>query len=130
MNLRTLAEQDLSFILEDKVNGFGWDITVTNPAGLSSTDLVGSSTDISQVIDPDTGEVVSGRSASVALRISSLVAVFGNDLPEGIADTSGKPWLVTFNDINGNPFTFKVQQSNPDRTIGIITLLLEFYIGS
>lgn len=127
MNLRELAESDLSFILEDKVNGFGWDITITNPDGVSTDGLVGNSNDISQVIDPDTGQAVSGRSASVALRISSLIDV---GLPKGIADTNLKPWIVTFDDINGNSFKFKVMQSNPDRTLGMITLLLEFYIDN
>ena len=133
MNLRDLAESDLQHILEDGVNGFGWDIVLIDPDGNSSEDfpdgLVGMSNDISQIIDPDTGEAVSGRSASVAIRISTIIDN-GMTLPVGIADTEGKPWIVKFNDINGNEFTFKVQKSNPDRTLGIVTLILEFYIGS
>lgn len=122
MNLRTLAENDLEFILEDSINGFGWDITITNPSETSQA-LTGQSNDISQVIDPDTGQIVSGRSASVSIRRSSLTI----GLPVGIADTSLKPWIVSFDDIGGTSHTFKVVQSNPDRTLGIITLLLEFY---
>lgn len=121
MSLRALAESDLSFILEDGVCGFGWPIVLTDPDGLSQN-LTGFSDDISQIIDPDTGQAVSGRLASVALRISSL-----NALPVGISDSSLKPWLVTFDDINGNSFTFKVSQSNPDRALGVVTCLLELY---
>lgn len=127
MNLRQQAETDLHFILEDSATGFGWPITITNPIGMSRP-LTGSSNDISQVIDPETGQVVSGRSASVALRVASIFAEGFNSLPVGISDRNIKPWLVQFNDINGNPHTFKVIQSNPDRTLGIITCILEAYV--
>ncbi len=125
MSLRTIAETDLGRILEDDTNGFGWLITVTNPAGFAKA-LKGFSNDISQVIDPDTGQAVSGRLASVSIRIALLTAN-GLAIPEGIVDATSKPWLVTFNDINGNGYTFKVQQSNPDRTLGLVVCILEFY---
>ena len=126
MSLRTTAEQDLGAILEDSAMGFGWAIQVTDPSGLSKP-LTGFSDDISQIIDPDTGEAVSGRLVSVALRISSLIAV-GLALPVGIADSKIKPWVIEFDDINGNPYKFKVAQSNPDRALGLITCILELYV--
>lgn len=122
MGLREIAEADLGAILEDAVAGFGWPIVLTDPTGTTQA-LTGFSNDISQLIDPDTGQAVSGRLASVALRISSLAS----GLPEGIADATSKPWLVAFDDINGNPFTFKVVKSNPDRALGLVTCLVEFY---
>lgn len=125
MGLRNTAESDLGAILEDSVTGFGWAITVTSPAGVSAS-LTGFSDDISQVIDPDTGQAVSGRLASVALRISSLTS-HGLGLPRGIADSASKPWVIDFLDINGNPFKFKVQQSNPDRALGLVICILELY---
>jgi hypothetical protein len=128
MGLRSIAEQDLGIILEDSATGFGWPITVTDPAGNSGTGpLTGFSDDIAQIIDPDTGQAVSGRLASVALRISSLTAA-GLTLPRGIADAGSKPWVVQFDDINGSPYKFKVSQSNPDRALGLVTLLLELYV--
>lgn len=127
MSLRQLAESDLGLILEDGVTGFGWPITITDPAGNSGTGpLTGFSDDIAQIIDPDTGQAVSGRLASVALRISSLTAA-GLTLPRGIADAGSKPWVIQFDDINGNAFNFKVAQSNPDRALGLVTCLLELY---
>lgn len=125
MGLRQIAESDLGLILEDSTTGFGYSITVTDPSG-TVRPLTGFSDDISQIIDPDTGQAVSGRLASVALRISSLTLA-GLGLPCGIADAGSKPWLIEFNDINGNAFTFKVAQSNPDRALGLVTLLLELY---
>jgi len=123
MGLRAVAEADLGAILEDAAYGFGWPITVTNPNGDAAT-LTGFSDDIAQVIDPETGQAVSGRLASAAIRLTPLITA-GLGIPRGIADTSGKPWLVTFDDINGNPHTFKVAQSNPDRALGLVTLILE-----
>lgn len=125
MSIRQLAESDLGLILEDGATGFGWPITVTDPSG-AVRPLTGFSDDIAQIIDPDTGQAVSGRLASVALRISSLTLA-GLGLPKGIADAGRKPWLIQFDDINGNPYKFKVSQSNPDRALGLVTLLLELY---
>ena len=125
MSLRELAELDLTAILNDSVTGFGWPITVTDPAGLSAA-LTGFSNDISQLIDPSTGQMVSGRLASVALAISSLTAA-GFALPQGIANTSAKPWVVHFDDINGNAYDFKVRSSDPDRALGLVVCILEFY---
>ena len=126
MSLRTLAEADLGLILEDATTGFGWPIIVTDPSNTTAT-LTGFSDDIAQIIDPDTGQAVSGRLASASLRISSLTTA-GLGLPVGIADAGSKPWIVQFNDINGVPYKFKVAQSNPDRAIGMVTLLLELYL--
>lgn len=125
MSIRQLAESDLGLILEDGATGFGWPITVTDPSG-TVRPLTGFSDDIAQIIDPDTGQAVSGRLASVALRISSLTLA-GLGLPKGVADAGSKPWLIEFDDINGNPYKFKVSQSNPDRALGLVTLLLELY---
>lgn len=125
MGLRAEAESALEEILED-VDLWAWPITVTDPSEVSAS-LSGRSNDISQVIDPDTGAVVTGRSASVALRISSLVAAGFSSLPRGIADDTSKPWLIAFDDINGNSFTFKVMESSPDRAIGLVVCQLELY---
>lgn len=124
--LRQTAEADLAVILEDADTGFGWPITVKDPAGKEES-LTGFSGDIAQAIDPDTGQAVSGRLAQVTLRISSLVAAGFTDLPRNISRKTSKPWLITFDDINGNSFTFKVQQSNPDRTLGAVKCILELY---
>jgi hypothetical protein len=126
MNLRLLAESHLGIILENDTTGGGWPITVTDPSGTSKP-LKGFTNDIAQLIDPDTGQAVSGRLVSAALRISSLTAA-GLGLPRGIADAGIKPWLVSFNDINGNSFLFKVAQADPDRALGLIVLLLEAYV--
>lgn len=129
MSLREVAEADLATLLESETCGFAWPIKLTNPAGLVKN-LFGQSADIAQLIDPDTGVAVTGRLASATLRLSSIFSATPGPvlaIPVGIADTDGKPWLVTFDDINGTEYTFKVQKSNPDRTIGVVVLILENY---
>lgn len=125
MNLRTLAEADLAVVLEDDAGGFGWPIKVTDPEG-NEGNLKGSAGDIGRLIDPDTGTAISGRFAGFTLRISSLTTA-GLDLPRGISDENKRPWLIEFDDINGNPHIFKVVESDPDRTLGVVTCILELW---
>jgi hypothetical protein len=125
MGLRAESEAALAETLED-TDLWGWPITITDPSGLSAS-LTGQSGDIAQVIDPQTGDTISGRLAHCVLRISSLTAAGFTSLPRAIAERASKPWVVVFDDINGTAYTFKVRESNPDRTIGLVTLLLEAY---
>lgn len=126
MSLRKLAATDLGMILGDE-SGFGWPIKLTDPDGIMK-EFTGFSNDVSQIIDPDTGIVVSGRTASIIIRIELIYQAFpGKELPRGIANSSLKPWLVEFNDINGNNHKFKISESNPDRALGLITCILELY---
>lgn len=122
MGLRQVAERDLGAILTETECGFGWPIVLIAPTG-TRTMLTGFSNDIAELIDPDTGQAVSGRMASVALRMRSLPT----DLPRGIANTAGRPWLVEFEDIVGQPWRFAVRESNPDRGLGLQILILELY---
>lgn len=124
MSLREQAAADLQAIVEDST-GFGWPIQVTNPAGLSAA-LTGLSTDIHTTIDPETGQAVSGRRASIALVLASLTAA-ELGMPRGIADSGSKPWIVTFDDISGASHTFKIAEALPDRAIGVVVCFLEPY---
>jgi len=125
MGLRQIAEQDLSAILSDSF-GFSWNIRLTDPLGVSKI-VTGFSNDIAQVIDPDTGLFITGRSASVAFNMALLKSSGFYSLPVSVADTSKKPWIVDFDDINGSAHKFKVIESQPDRTLGMIVCLLSIY---
>ena len=122
MSVRRLAEQDLGRILSDTTGGFAWPIVLISPTG-TRTQLTGFSNDIAELIDPDTGQAVSGRLASVALRLSTLPAA----LPESLASATGRPWRIEFEDITGRPWRFTIRESNPDRALGLLVLILEFY---
>lgn len=122
MGLRELAEKDLETIVEDSVHGFAVDITLTNPSGTIQV-LKGFSNDVSQIIDPETGQIVSGRLATATLRLSKITI----GTPEGISDPKSKPWLCSFNDILGEAHVFKVAQGNSDLALGVIFLILEIW---
>lgn len=129
MGLRAQAESDLRKILGDTQRGFGWPVIVANPEGVCVS-MTGFSNDIAETIDPETGQAVSGRVASVALSMKDLENVdrmtpFG--FPAAISDQAKRPWVVVFDDILGCPHTFKVNESKPDRAIGLITMTLETY---
>jgi hypothetical protein len=124
VGLRDIAAADLKTIVED-TNDFGWPIKITAPNG-SSADLVGLSTDISQTIDPETGQAVSGRTASVTLVIATLETQ-GIGLPHAVSDPKARPWVIRFDDINGHPHTFRVLEAMPDRAAGCVVCLLDAY---
>lgn len=126
MNLRALAEADLGMILEDKSTGFGWDLTLTDPDGKTEL-LTGFSQDISLAVDPDSGTLISGRTATAVVRIGLLREKGFLVNPRNIAESSKRPWVVGFRDINGVPCLFKVFKSDPDATIGAVVLHLETY---
>lgn len=125
MNLLEQAATDLSTILGDKQNGFARSVSLTAPGG-PTIEVSGFVNDISQTIDPDTGQAVTGRSASVALRISEIKSA-GLDIPQNVSDNKLKPWLVEFAAIDGKLQLFKVSKSLPDRMRDIVVCTLEFY---
>lgn len=121
MSLADIAAADFQSIL----NADGCDITLQAPDGTTAA-LKGNSQDIARAIDPQTGMLVSGRTCTVVLSLADLLAV--NMFPTGEANTKLKPWLVVFVEtVSRAEHTFKVSQSNPDRTIGSLVLILESY---
>lgn len=125
MNLREQAELDLATTLEDSVNGFGVDLIITDPNSVVA-ELCGQSGDVHFLVDPDTGQAVSGRVAHVAIRISSLKEK-GLGIPQGSADKTGKPWRVAFKDLACNDQDFIILEARPDRTLGLVTCVVGVY---
>jgi hypothetical protein len=107
----------------ESLTGYGWPVTVTNPAGVSAS-LVGLVNDIGSAVDLDTGLTVGGRTASVALRLASLSSL---GTPIGVADGTLKPWIVEFETIDGVPREYKVTETRPDLTLGLVVCALELY---
>lgn len=126
MGVRQELRRDVHRILTD-VEGFAWPLVVTDPDGRSAR-LQGFSTDVSDLIDMETGQAVSGRQAEVTISMDSL-ACAGMAHPAGVPDTAGKPWVIAFEDAVGGLWTFKVMRSAPDRTAGLILCHLEAYVA-
>jgi hypothetical protein len=123
LGLREQAALDCQSMLGD-TSGFGWPFTLTSPSGVVA-ELVGFATDVGQTIDPDTGQAVAGRRGSVAASLLELTEV-----PVAVADSDRRPWLVTFENIQGVASTWKVIEVLPDRAAGVVVLLLETYLAS
>ncbi len=122
-SLRALAEADLATTLE---SDWGATVTVTDPNG-ACAEVEAQTSDIGASIDPDTGVAISGRRAHTSLRIASLVAAGFTELPTHRAPAEGHPWRLEFTDTAGRSYMFAVRNSWPDRTLGIVTLLLEHW---
>ncbi len=123
MNLREIAELDLALTLEDADNGFGIPATITDTAGTSSIINVQSG-DIHVLYDPDTDVKISARTAHISVRIASLTAA-GLEMPKAQPDQSKNPYTFEFADSNGVIRKFIVSEARPDRTLGIVTIILE-----
>lgn len=121
MGLRATAAADAKAILEDASSGFGWPLLVLSPAGAQFS-VTGFATDIGQTVDPDTGQAVAGRRASVAVHASALPVV-----PEGVADATVKPWRVQYANSAGVVGLWKVVDVLPDHAMAVLVLLLEAY---
>ena len=119
MNLQAIAEQDLVATLETD----GQTIKLTSPDSVT-VELQAVSNDIGLMLDPETGVPVSGRNCNCTLRISSILAA-GMVMPRGIEDGEQLPWIVEYTTVNGETISAKVIASNPDRSLGVISLRLE-----
>lgn len=119
MALRDIAEADLAATLEGDE---GVEFTVTDPTGNSAT-LRGVQNDIGTMIDPNTGQAVSGRQAHAVIRIATLTAA-GLGLPINVQDSGGKPWIFDMQSVNGEAARFKVIKSRPDRALGVVSVAL------
>ena len=122
MSLHTTVQSDLAAIMSDTTAGPGRTVVLTDPDNRSDS-VACISNDISQVIDPETGVPVSGRSAVVSFLISDLTAA-GFTIPVGVADEDIKPWRVGYTDLFGTAHRFKILHADPDRTLGIVTCTL------
>ncbi|MCK9556234.1 hypothetical protein M0R36_10550 [bacterium] len=100
-------------------------MTITAPDG-STAVVLGFTSDIHLSVDPGTGELVSGCKASVSVLISDLEdAGFG--AIHSVADSSSRPWLITMADSKGTETVYKVVETNPDRSVGLMLIFLGEY---
>lgn len=121
MSLMQRAQRDVARITTNNKH-FGGEVVISYkgveyPANCFSNN-------IGQVFDADTGTVVSGQTATVAI---SVIELQSKSIPEPVAvyNENRDPYLIGFNDGLGRDFLFKVVDTYPDRTIGLIVCILE-----
>lgn len=120
-----MARADSRAILNDTRTGSGVPIVIT-PPGQAARALTGWSNDIGLLVDPDTGQAISGRVATVAVHIADLAAE-GLPIPEAEHRQDAKPWSLSFKDEQDNDYTFRIAETHPDRTMGIVTFTVDSY---
>lgn len=128
MGLRKTAYRDAQRIQEDAAGGFGWPIVLISPDG-SEYPVTGFSTDIHLQVDPETGQMVSGRTVSASVSLLTLSEAGVTEYPYGVTRKGERPWLVRMDDIAGNQHTLKVSESYPDQGLGNLVMMLEGYSG-
>jgi len=122
MSLVTDAANDWQEIINSDL-GASWPITITSPGG-SSQSLQCRFSDISQQVNPSTNEVASGRTIAVSVTRADLETAGFSDI-KGIEKNTAKPWTATLEDVAEYAGTYKIAETNPDRTIGNVVLWLE-----
>lgn len=128
MSLRTTAANDFKKITQN-LKEWGLKLTITAPDD-STFDVIGLATDISLKVDPDTGLVVSGRKASVAISLDQFRANDITEVPSMRPDQSGKPYRISFTSEDGNTYNFSIRESIPDRTLDQVVLILQQWRGA
>ena len=124
MSLLDTAAADLRAILADTVSGFSIPIRLISPTDQEIT-LNGLANDIGLTVDPETGQMVAGSTASVALPLA-VIDEAGNGRPRAIASKTEKPWRVILTLPSGGEQTFKVSRGMPDN-FGCIVCFIETY---
>lgn len=122
MSLLDVAAADLRAILSDVDSGFAVPIRVISPEDTEVT-VNGLATDIGMSFDPETGQAIAGRRASVALPIAELEAA-GSEEPRGAP--SGRPWRLAFALPHAEERIFKVASVMPDK-LGCLVCFIEDY---
>jgi len=123
MNLNALAENDLSFILEDSENGFAREFSLIDTSG-NKYELAGIINDIGFAIDTE-GNPISGRSFTASFRLSKLATENGEYI------RPGRGWKIeTASDESGKEYTAYVTDFKPDRRLGIGLLILSLEFGN
>mgnify|MGYP000601476612 CR=1 FL=1 len=125
MGLRQNASADLKSILENDQTGFAHDIVLIPPVG-DEIALKGTTTNISSIIDPDTGQLVSGNYVEMSLVMASVYASTP-DLPKAEPSANKKSWKAKFSNISGVENTYRIIETLPDKELGVLVCILESF---
>jgi len=118
-------QKDAQKIMNSERSGFSIDVTLTLPDATEYT-IKAIMSIIHNLIDPDTGQPVSGFFATASINSLDLLGL-GVDLPEGEMDSYKRPWTITAVNVLGNSQLMKITRVSPDETNGNILCELGTY---
>lgn len=122
MSLAHDAAADLREIINSDVGAL-WICTIWAPDG-RSMDFNCRMCDTSQQIDPGTNQAVSGRQVNLAISMFDLECAGFSDI-KAIEKKTEKPWKAITENIVGVRREYKIVESNPDASLGLMALHLE-----
>lgn len=80
--------------------------------------------DISQTLDVNTRERISGRRIEISVSMLDLAEV-GFESIRGVEKKTEKPWRVEFNNVISKEGTYKIVETAPDSSLGIVVIHME-----
>ena len=125
MSLFQRLQKDSQRIMNSSKFGFSTDIVLIDPNDVEYP-LKSILTVIHNLIDPDTGQPVSGYLATASINRLDLNAL-GITLPEGVSDELQRPWAVRETNIDGVVVNYKITRAAPDEANGNILCDLGSY---
>ena len=110
-DLRLQVLEDLETTIQ---SDWGQEIKISRPDGSDAKIFIGNTNDVYFSIDPSTGEPVTSRVCQAVFKYYEVVQFYG-EIPR-------KNWIVEFVILPGG--TFRVKDYKPDRTLGVLTLMV------
>lgn len=108
-------------------SGFGVDLVISTPDGLTTADVRGLASSHNLNVDPETGLFVNSKNIHFSVPEAELT-----DLGYPVRvnnEVAIKGHLITFSDSAGISRTFKIDETMPDETLGLIVCVLGVYNG-
>ena len=125
MSLMDRLQKDAQRIMNSSRAGFSIDIVLTLPSGIEHS-IKSIVSIIHNLIDPDTGQPVSGFFATASINSLDLLTL-EVELPEGEMDSNKRPWTITATNVLGVSQLMKIVRVSPDETNGNILCELGTY---
>lgn len=125
MSLLQRLQKDSQRIMNSSKFGFSTDIVLIDPDDVEYP-LKSIVTVIHNLIDPDTGQPVSGYLATASINRLDLNEL-GVTLPEGVSDELERPWTIRYTNIDNVVITNKITRAAPDEANGNILCDLGSY---
>lgn len=125
MSLLDRVRKDAQTIMNSGRFGFGTDVVITDPDGVEYP-MKSILTVIHNLIDPDTGQPVSGYLATASINRYNVPVSKRTEL-YGVSDELKRPWTMRETNIDGVIVTYKITRAAPDEANGNILCDLGSY---
>lgn len=125
MSLLDRVRKDVARITQN-TNEFASAVKLTNPSGQFAT-VAALTGEVWQGLDPNSGNVVNGAVASIAISIEALTKANLGGIPHNSKNPTERPWRVELELADGVRYTYAINESRRDMTLGLIWYVLKRY---